>query len=582
MQRLFIILAIICAQTSLFAQQDDIFFPDAFEPQKELIRFETLQEDSVRILQKMYPDKDDKYKNKNGEIILYTYRQGEQFCIAIKRPEGWVSAQLRKETGWRESFEIESGVADNSEKDLLLIMCQSSSDGRGGRYGGFDVNNAYYSIINTRTGEDYYIGEVYEHEIHGYNGMRYPDVDEDEEMKEMDKEENWDYTRDAVNYTVSIYDGKIVFEYFEFAGAAADSNTMYLDTVRAIEYILKDGKLVKDRVLPEFKNNATTDNYKVLHGIIGNYPVTMHLEKHGRSYSGYYFYNSKQRRIDLQDRYYMDSTVGVVLFEHGNKLFKGEIEKGHFSGKWTDGKKELQFELVELYKDGEIPLRYYSFGETLLQQEDNTYRVGIAMYLPDTSKMQAKDKAEWFNKFTEGYIGRIGEAEDIARHKYSGFRQNMLESVGDDIFKYAEHADYYDDYGQTEKYNQNYLLCIETHRGSYMGGASVGRSHSYTIFDFKKNKRISKEDILTCADSVLCNIIEESLMEQYADDMDEQGKYALDAFRMAGDNVGSMVLEPGGFSFFYPTHMMDYWIYVPFVKVNKYLKPEYKQRLLPN
>ena len=383
-----------------------------------------------------------------------------------------------------------------------------------------------------------------------------------------------------IGYTVSLYGGKIVFENFEFAGAASDSNTMYLDTVRAIEYILKDGKLVKDKVLPWFKNQATPDNYKVLHGHIGKYPVTMHLEKHGSGYSGYYFYNSKRRRIDLQDRSYLDTTVEVVLSEQGNKLFKGELKNGHYSGKWTDGKRELQFELAESYKDGELPLRYYSFGETLLQQDDNTYKVGTGMYLPDTSKMQAKDKAEWFNMFTEGYVGYIGEAEDIARSRYSKFRQNMLESVGDDIFKYAEHADYYDGYGQTEKYNQNNMLCFETHESGFLGGASVGRSYRYTIYDVKKNKRVYKEDMLTCADSALRKIIEESLKEQYADDVDEQGKYALDAFRMAGDSVGSMVLEPGGFSFFYPTHMMHYWIYVPFAKVKEYMAPEYKQRLL--
>lgn len=140
----------------------------------------------------MKPAPDNKYKNKNGETIVYAYRQGEQFCIAVKRPDGWVSAILRKEVGWRESFEVEPGIANNPDKDLLLIMCQSSTDGRGGRYGGFDYSNGFYDILNTRTGENYYIGEVYEQEIHGYSGMRYPDVGEEEEMKEMDKEENWD------------------------------------------------------------------------------------------------------------------------------------------------------------------------------------------------------------------------------------------------------------------------------------------------------------------------------------------------------------------------------------------------------
>lgn len=61
---------------------------------------------------------------------------------------------------------------------------------------------------------------------------------------------------------------------------------------------------------------------------------------------------------------------------------------------------------------------------------------------------------------------------------------------------------------------------------------------------------------------------------------EEELRYADDAFRMAGDNIGNMVLQPGGFSFFYSTLMMDYRIYVAFAKVEAYLKPEYKQRLL--
>lgn len=354
-------------------------------------------------------------------------------------------------------------------------------------------------------------------------------------------------TESRYDFKVRVMEGKVVFENIDCTHCES------LDSVFAIEYDLKRDTLYKGRLQPQFRNLSEPFGYKVLRGKIGPYPVTMHLTKDGRYYFGYYYYDKHSKAIGLSDASFYDTSHAPVVFtETGshNNVFRGVIKDNTFSGKWTDGKKVLDFSLHEDYSDGAVPLKVYSYHDSVKDEQDNRYDVSCMWYVIDTPGAK-NNKAHFYN-----------------------FRERRIDNSIEELFRDEEGAKFYSADSWTEEYNRNGLLSLSYHMEEFTGGMRIGHEWSNVIYDVTNKKTLSTYDILSCSDSVLRSVLEEVYLETVKDTL---SKHLVMAERFY---TGEMNLTPGGFSFFIDQYPFTELIPVPYKRLEAYIRPEYKDRLL--
>src|SRR5690349_5360793 len=125
-----------------------------------------------------------------------------------------------------------------------------------------------------------------------------------------------------------------------------------------------------------FVAQAQTENwYKCLTGSIDKYAITMHLHKMSHTYSGYYFYNSKEEPIYFfGNDTTANDTISLFAFakstDPSDEKFSFQQVGSKFTGEWrkNDSSKALAFSAVEL---NDATLTTFSFvyahGETKLK-----------------------------------------------------------------------------------------------------------------------------------------------------------------------------------------------------------------------
>lgn len=88
-----------------------------------------------------------------------------------------------------------------------------------------------------------------------------------------------------------------------------------------------------------------------LFGRIGNLPIAASLERDGGDLSGWYFYDSKAREIQVSGKIDKGGSFLMDESDNGKKtgVFKGSVSQGHWTGTWQkpDGGIPLQLSLEE-------------------------------------------------------------------------------------------------------------------------------------------------------------------------------------------------------------------------------------------
>ena len=85
------------------------------------------------------------------------------------------------------------------------------------------------------------------------------------------------------------------------------------------------------------QNNTISWN-KVFTGTVGNNAATMYLQKTGSTYNGYYYYDSRQQPIRLQNANHssVDSVYISAYDDQKIEFFNGIYTNGIFSGIWKN------------------------------------------------------------------------------------------------------------------------------------------------------------------------------------------------------------------------------------------------------
>lgn len=571
---LLFLLAVIC---SLDAKAErEIPYPDILYPQR--FSFESIAEDSVEVLKQ--DNTVDRLRNvySNGvEQEAFLFNIDNKVFIAFRDDYYWKISAEGMPLDYYTSYSVSAANLDSQGKYELLVY-RSGIFSKTGRYSGADNSYGSYMLINLDKEYIIHLKETYTEDYHSYTGFRAGVDATEEEMEKEDEEyfkvENFEHGHDADDCEVRLMPGRVIFEYID----CVDCNEEGIDTVFAIQYDLKNDTLYKGKIFPLPENLSGDFGYKVFRGKIGAYPVTMYLTKSGRYFGGYYYYDKHEEPIGLSDAYYYDSTGAEIVLREAwgweNKIFRGALKEGIFSGKWSDSNKTLDFKLVEDYGNGAVPLKAYTFTDSVIW---GTNRVDIdaSYYVADTTAM-TRNEAIALNAVVfsdKGYSGEeILNAPGVV---FKSHRATTMSWIDDELFRHIDDAKFYRTIGWSELYNRNGLLSMIITEGEYMGGARPGHAINVLIYDALMQKRINRHDIFNCPDSVLRAAVNEVHKEL------NDGKNIEERYDMLDANTpGNMFLKPGSFSFHLSQYPLDEFFDVPVERLEKYIKPEYKKRLL--
>ncbi len=247
------------------AQDDDDGknpFPQVIAPQK--IAFQALPEDSViNVPPPAIIDSVMQYVSLF--VRAYSFDDGDSAYILLL-PDNNAYLAARIDGRWlvtskwvdvnfmNTSYSLEHvNLDDSGHKEILLYAGYPFS--KGDRYYGYDSHYLKYTLFNLDKQEIVYNAETYRSEGREYTGYRLEDSGEeakkedlDKEDEEMAKKENWKTTIDNDYHEIKVLPGKLIIEnidYHPYVPEGEQRITYGLDTTKTIEYLLKDGKLVR-------------------------------------------------------------------------------------------------------------------------------------------------------------------------------------------------------------------------------------------------------------------------------------------------------------------------------------------------
>lgn len=371
----------------------------------------------------------------------------------------------------------------------------------------------------------------------------------------------------AIVPDIRVWPGKVRFEYVNGIGCSNEQ-------LSVVEYQLGEDTLYKQRLLPGFENlSEPFTTIAVLKGKVGNEPVTMHLGKELGYYHGYYYYNKDKKHIRISDNAYFDKTAPVVFKRYdSDTTWRGTVTDSSFIGIWSDSKSADSFHLRAVYNDENIPLRKYSFKDTVAWHNNARFGLSTSYFLADTT-MMSEDDAVAFNTALFGEFGKLYYYEP--HMVFRNFREGALEHVNDEIFRDADGMEMYTTIDWTVRYNKNGLFCAQVYYEEYMGGARPGHSARTIMYDADKRETIDHHDILNCPDSVLCDIAKEVYKEYMKGQRQE-----IDTPKLETECPGAVILTSGGFTVFVHELPLDEYLAIPFARLEKHIRPEYRKRLL--
>jgi len=262
------------------------------------------------------------------------------------------------------------------------------------------------------------------------------------------------------------------------------------------------------------QNNTITWN-KVLTGTIGNYPVTMYLQKTGKAYNGYYYYNSKQIPMRLTDSDSNQDSVHISAYENNNaEYFDGIYQSGIFTGTWKnvleDKTTKLGFSFTE---NRTLPLPYFDVVFTAYNTE---YPVGLekgsnpnysyfsaALWpVSPTPAALASFLKSWANKKfgnknASQPIGKFFVAEK--NREVVSWKKDLAAIKTSEIKEFPGGHSLSSERRQLVMYQSDRYISIADFSWGYTGGAHGNGGTGMSVLDIKNLKQLKLADLFTPA-----------------------------------------------------------------------------------
>ena len=337
--------------------------------------------------------------------------------------------------------------------------------------------------------------------------------------------------------------------------------------------------------------NKPTSWYKCMKGMIGTYPITMHLHRWENNYTGYYYYERSQEPIPLSGIDSMNKKVGLSTDLSGpNEIveyFTGNWSGNKFEGTWRTGKSApLKFSLspstdstlpdfIFVYTKGNIKLRPKMnkspeasfFAASIWPSRENDLSAFLKKQLLDISG--GKSSVE---------IGKL--LLDQKKIFFDEYKEDFKDATDKEISEYGQSYNYDLDSKASVAFSSSRLLSIAADSYSYTGGAHGNYGTSFYVIDLRNKKRLSLGDVLNVDDSITLNVLlEQKFRKQYGIKPTEKLSETLfEDYIKANDNF---FITGKGIGFNYnPYEIAAYVfgeirIFIPFREISSLLKPEF-------
>lgn len=541
MNKLLLVLLFWLAATPTFAQDGDELKPEQFT-------FRYYPEDSAEVIAQ-----EDILAELSHQDIHHPYIPVYKKGMVVRMPYNKVYLLVQTEAGyWKISTEAVMSIMSDQEflfKETLLdiddrgklLLVASYKHTRSYQYTWHSIDATDYSIIDVENEYRIYLGSSHYGEYDNSKGL--PNGVEVEEGSE-------EYiSRYHYLFELRVVPGKVIYENY----IDSDNSDSQRPGVFATEYDFRNDTLYKGKSIPHFKNLAAPFGYKVLRGKVGSYVVTMHLTKRDKYYQGYYYYDKHKKPIGLTDNSLFDTShADLVLREmmSDGSYFRGTVKDNTFYGKWSDGKKALDFKLKEDYSNGAVKLIASCFKDSVVDDKRNRYDLSYETYAIDTFSI---------NK----------SLPDFGRTSFYEFRNEFYNINVVGLFDYhAEDVEFYTSNEVTESYNQNGLVSLTEHFEEYLGQPRIGHQFREWIYDAEQKRVINRYDVLNCPDSILNKIVMLAYKGQAYSESEPDEFYIV-----------SMLVHYAGLEFRINARDFEESVLVSYDKLQQYIRPEYRKRL---
>jgi len=337
--------------------------------------------------------------------------------------------------------------------------------------------------------------------------------------------------------------------------------------------------------------------YKCLSGTIDKYAITMQLHKSGHTYSGYYFYNSKEEPVyflgeDTTNNGKINLSAFAKPIEGTDEKFLFEQNGSKFTGAWkkSDTGKTYVFSAAELNDTSLIPFSLvYEYGETKLKP---SWKESPAATFEAASVWPANNssKALFVKKIISGELTQknvVRVPVDIFGEKKDQFFKDYKESYKDTEDSIMHENPYVFSMDEINHliivYQSPRILSLANYSYAYTGGAHGNYGTHYSSLDLVNRKKISLNDILaSTAKTKLPSLLEKYFRKNYGVEKNTSLKDAglFESTIKPNDNF---YVTGKGINFCYtpyeigPYAMGEINIFIPFSELNNYLQPSFKK-----
>src|SRR5258705_7003962 len=332
--------------------------------------------------------------------------------------------------------------------------------------------------------------------------------------------------------------------------------------------------------------------YKCYTGTIDKYPVTMHLYKTGHSYTGNYYYDSRQELIYCRGQDSIkDNTINVTSFlpdQETTETFiftlSGNMIKGEWKAANGNNSRTLTFSAKE--NSGALAFDFvYTEGSAILRPK--LKESPAASF--EAASVWPKGNSPFLKKVIREEFGQKTSTEDIGkiflRQKkefLAGYLNDNKELKDEDLKEaYSYNLD------QTDHlmivYQSPGLIVLAHSNYAYTGGAHGNYGTSYIPIDPAANKKIGLKDVINeDGQKQLSKFLERSFRRSYSlKDKDSLSEGGLFENKIEPNN--NFYITAKGIGFCYnpyeigPYAMGEINLFIPFSELTPYLKPGFKQ-----
>ncbi|SMC74869.1 DUF3298 and DUF4163 domain-containing protein [Moheibacter sediminis] len=334
---------------------------------------------------------------------------------------------------------------------------------------------------------------------------------------------------------------------------------------------------------------AQKDDYLILEGKIGEFPVSMELtigkwpEQEEKFYNGNYYYHSQEIPIDL---YQADSIKGELNLtnwedENAQEFFKGKFTNGIYKGIWTKGNKSIPFELKKVSAKYHTEIVHFQNSKVVpVGSNAGTYEYD--WYLPKDLKIQRELVWKIDSTYTDFHSytkNSLASFEEDYTNEIKEYQKDSDDDSHSFMMNYAFHE------GFSPVVNSKNYLVMRYSLYQYTGGAH-GMSHEiYFTYNKKTQKWMEISDVLNEKYVIQINmVVDKALRKEH----NIQGGIPLQDSENSifiSDEITyskNFTLSKNGITFHYGLYELTPYAYgyfsqfVPYEELKMYLNQDFK------